>query len=237
MRKKNIETITLIEGFGLKDDAHGGKWHRQVSFLAQESIETMRDKGLDVVAGNFAENITTEGVNLTELVVGQHLTIGNTELIISQLGKICHTRCVIYHQAGDCVMPREGIFGVILSGGPIAVGDPITIKEKKSESCGIVTTEKIDDNVLEQLTEQLSSKYSPAFVRVDTVSTKEGGSLNDILEDLTVAQKISRIFILDPAGTAAMTLAGLHRSESGAGYIKHDSSLYYCKSPEEVSEF
>lgn len=236
MRKKNIESTTLVEGFGLKDDAHGGKWHRQVSFLAQESIETMRDKGLDVVAGNFAENITTEGLDLTKMVVGQHLNIGDTELIISQLGKICHTRCAIYHQAGDCVMPREGIFGVILRGGPIAVGDPITIKEKKSESCGLVTTEKIDEKVLEQLTEHLSSRFSPAFVRIDTVSTKEGGSLNDILEDLTVTQKITRIFILDPAGTAAMALAGLQRSENGAGYLKHDSRLYYCTSPEGVNE-
>ena len=117
MRKKNIESTQLIADFGLKDDAHAGKWHRQVSFLAEESIETMRAKGLDVVAGNFAENITTEGLDLTSIRVGTHLKIGESELVISQLGKICHTRCAIYHQAGDCVMPREGIFGVIVQGG------------------------------------------------------------------------------------------------------------------------
>lgn len=114
--EKNIEATTLIAGFGLKDDAHGGDWHRQVSFLAEESIEFMRQKGLNVVAGNFAENITTQGLHLTELEVGTHITIGDAELIISQLGKICHTPCAIYHQAGDCVMPREGIFAVVIQG-------------------------------------------------------------------------------------------------------------------------
>ena len=119
VRKKNIDSVLLRENFGLENDAHGGDWHRQVSFLAQESINFMREKGLDVVAGNFAENITTEGIDLVALKVGTHLQIGTTELVISQLGKICHNRCAIYHQAGDCVMPREGIFGVVLKGGEI----------------------------------------------------------------------------------------------------------------------
>ena len=127
MRKNNIDLTNLIADFGLENDAHGGRWHRQVSFLAQESINTMRAKGLDVVAGNFAENITTEGLDLTTLEVGRHITIGPTELVISQLGKICHTRCVIYHQAGDCVMPREGIFAKVLVGGDVKAGDSIEV--------------------------------------------------------------------------------------------------------------
>ena len=125
MRKTNVESAELLKDFGLAGDAHGGTWHRQVSFLAQESIETMRAKGLDVVAGNFAENITTEGIDLAVLQVGDHIMVGGTELIISQLGKICHNRCAIYHQAGDCVMPKEGIFAKVLKGGTLAGGDPI----------------------------------------------------------------------------------------------------------------
>jgi molybdopterin adenylyltransferase len=129
VRKKNIDSTKLVVDFGLADDAHGGKWHRQVSFLAEESIETMREKGLDVVAGNFAENITTEGIDLTDLPVGTHVTIGDSELIISQLGKICHTRCAIYHQAGDCVMPKEGVFAIVLEDGPVKTGDSVEILE------------------------------------------------------------------------------------------------------------
>ncbi|MBM9531821.1 MOSC domain-containing protein, partial [Desulfoprunum benzoelyticum] len=119
IRKNNIASGELLAGFGLAGDAHGGDWHRQVSLLAQESIETMRAGGLDVVAGNFAENITTKGIDLTTLPVGTHLMIGETELVVSQLGKICHHRCAIYHQAGDCVMPREGLFAVVRKGGII----------------------------------------------------------------------------------------------------------------------
>ena len=102
IRKNNIDVGELLVDFGLAGDAHGGDWHRQVSLLAQESIDTMRARGLDVVAGNFAENITTEGIDLSALPVGTHLMVGETELVVSQLGKICHHRCAIYHQAGDC---------------------------------------------------------------------------------------------------------------------------------------
>ncbi len=140
MRKKNIDSTNLIKNFGLENDAHGGEWHRQVSFLAEESIQTMRDKGLDVTAGNFAENITTEGVDLTRVPVGTHITIGDTELVISQLGKICHTPCAIYHQAGDCVMPKEGIFAVVKRGGSIKVGDRLEVTEKKSQAAAIISS-------------------------------------------------------------------------------------------------
>ena len=140
IRKENKSTTQLIKDFGLENDAHGGKWHRQVSFLAQESINTMREKGLDVVAGNFAENITTEGLDLVPLGVGKHLQIGEAEIVISQLGKICHNRCAIFHQAGDCVMPREGIFGVVLKGGKIKTGDQIEILTQTSRSAAIIAT-------------------------------------------------------------------------------------------------
>jgi len=126
-RKTNVERARLVPGMGLEGDAHAGFGHRQVSLLALESIEKMRQVGLDVNPGDFAENITTENICLVELPVGTRLTIGETLLEVSQIGKECHQRCAIYYQAGDCVMPKEGIFAVVLSGGMINVGDSIEV--------------------------------------------------------------------------------------------------------------
>jgi MOSC domain-containing protein YiiM len=126
VRKTRGTAGVLVEDRGFEGDAHAGDWHRQVSLLAQESIDTMVAKGLDVSAGDFAENITTKDINLMQLPVGSVLTIGDAvELEISQIGKVCHTKCAIYYQAGDCVMPREGVFAVVRHGGPVRVGDAI----------------------------------------------------------------------------------------------------------------
>lgn len=127
-RKKNVGESCLIPGFGLKDDAHAGNWHRQVSLLAMESIEKMVQLGLKVGPGDFAENITTQGLDLLKLPVGTKLKIGGTSLLeVTQIGKVCHTRCAIYYQAGDCVMPKEGIFAKVLEGGEIKAGDEIRV--------------------------------------------------------------------------------------------------------------
>lgn len=127
-RKKDVGEGVLVEGFGLEGDGHGGDWHRQVSLLALESIASMQAKGLDVGPGDFAENLTTEGLELFSLPVGTRLQIGGEVLLeISQIGKVCHTRCAIYYQAGDCVMPREGIFAVVLKGGAVKCGDEIDV--------------------------------------------------------------------------------------------------------------
>jgi MOSC domain-containing protein YiiM len=131
-QKKNIGRGDVLEGFGIKDDAHGGSWHRQVSLLAEESVQKIRARGLDVDCGDFAENITTRGLDLVNLSIGARLRIGSSVVLeVSQIGKECHTRCSIYYQAGDCVMPTEGIFAKVLSGGPIAVGDVIEVIEEK----------------------------------------------------------------------------------------------------------
>lgn len=127
MRKKNVNEGILIENLGIKDDAHANsETHRQVSFLAMESIKKMQDMGLDVHEGDFAENITTSGIDLLALPIGSKITIGDETLLeISQHGKTCHTPCAIYHQAGTCVMPKEGIFAKVLEGGTIKTGDTI----------------------------------------------------------------------------------------------------------------
>lgn len=130
MRKTNIGVGMLTPDHGLEGDAHAGNWHRQVSLLALESIGKMREKGLDVNPGDFAENLTTEGIVLVDLPVGTRLKIGpQAEGEVTQIGKVCHDRCAIYYQAGDCVMPREGIFVKILKGGPVRVDDIIEVTE------------------------------------------------------------------------------------------------------------
>lgn len=130
-QKRDIGTSNLIEHFGLEGDAHAGKWHRQVSLLARESADIMREKGLNIKDGDFGENIVTEGIELKSLPIGTVLKIGDGITIrVTQIGKLCHDRCAIYYKAGDCIMPREGIFAEILTGGTIKAGDEITIVGK-----------------------------------------------------------------------------------------------------------
>ncbi len=126
-RKTNVGSAYARANWGLEGDAHAGEWHRQISLLAMESIEKMRAKGLDVGPGDFAENITTEGLVVHELPVGTRLKLGNALVEVTQIGKICHDRCAIYYQAGDCVMPREGIFVRVIEGAQIHVGDTIEV--------------------------------------------------------------------------------------------------------------
>jgi MOSC domain-containing protein YiiM len=127
-KKTNVQKCALLKDFGLKGDAHAGPWHRQVSLLANESIDKMKAMGLKVGYGDFAENITTEGVDLVHLPIGTNIRIGGSVLLrVTQIGKECHTRCAIYYQAGDCVMPKEGIFAEVLSEGEVNVGDEIII--------------------------------------------------------------------------------------------------------------
>ena len=127
-KKTNIQSCGLLKDFGLKGDAHAGPWHRQVSLLANESIEKMRAKGLNVGFGDFAENITTEGVDLVHLPIGTEIRIGNSVILrVTQIGKECHERCAIYYQAGDCVMPKEGIFAEVVTEGEVKAGDEIII--------------------------------------------------------------------------------------------------------------
>ena len=131
MRKSPVEAgvIELVADYGVAEDAHAGDWHRQVSFLAEESIKTAREFGLDVGFGDFAENITTSGINVKEMPLGTLLRVGEALVEVSQIGKVCHTRCAIYYLAGDCIFPREGIFGWVVEPGKVRVGDLIRIEK------------------------------------------------------------------------------------------------------------
>lgn len=128
-RKSPVKSAMLITNYGIDGDAHAsGQWHRQVSLLAIESIQKMQAAGLDVDCGDFAENVTTQGITLPTLPIGTRMSIGGAvEVEVTQIGKECQTRCAIYYQAGDCVMPSEGIFVRVIEGGEIMPGDTVII--------------------------------------------------------------------------------------------------------------
>ncbi len=126
-RKSPVAESILRCGFGLEGDAHGGDWHRQVSLLGTESMAKVKLPGLVLKPGDFAENITTEGVDLPHLPIGTRLRVGGAELEVTQIGKECHLGCDIRRQVGDCVMPREGIFARVLREGAIHPGDDIEV--------------------------------------------------------------------------------------------------------------
>jgi MOSC domain-containing protein YiiM len=156
MRKTRGERGTLIFDRGFDGDAHAGDWHRQVSLLGQESIDKMVAKGLGVASGDFAENITTAGIDLLTLPIGTVIKIGSgSELEISQIGKVCHTRCAIYYQAGDCVMPREGLFAVVRAAGEVSVGDPVEVVSLGDGTCDRTPASAIAEFEAEKAAEKL----------------------------------------------------------------------------------
>ena len=127
-RKTTVEELRLVEDHGVEGDAHAGPWHRQVSFLAAEQITGCIEQGLNVDFGAFAENIASEGVDWKTLPVGTQVELGDEVTVeITQIGKECHKKCAIFYQAGDCIMPREGVFGRVLKSGMVRVGDAIRV--------------------------------------------------------------------------------------------------------------
>ncbi|GAB6064318.1 MOSC domain-containing protein [Deferrisoma palaeochoriense] len=133
VRKTPVDAVE-IGPEGLVGDAHAGDWHRMVSLLALESVDKMRAAGLDVNPGDFAENLTTRGLDLLALPLGTRLRVGDEVVLeLTQHGKECHTRCAIYYQAGDCVMPREGVFAKVIRTGTVRVGDPVEVLTGEAE--------------------------------------------------------------------------------------------------------
>ena len=126
--KKDIGSGVLIENYGLENDAHAGKWHRQISLLGIESINKMKVNGFKIKFGDFAENLTTENIILPELLLGTKLAVGESVLLeVTQIGKECHRNCEIRKKIGDCVMPREGIFARVLKGGKVNTGNCVEV--------------------------------------------------------------------------------------------------------------
>lgn len=129
-KKHPVPSAFLEKDYGIMGDAHAGKWHRQVSLLAKESVDTMRSKMPELAPGDFAENILTEGLELKALPIGAVLNVGEATLEITQIGKECHSDCEIRRLTGKCVMPTDGVFARVIKSGTISVGDPIEIKEE-----------------------------------------------------------------------------------------------------------
>jgi len=139
-RKSCVEQALLVKDHGIQGDAHAGDWHRQISLLASESIDKMRKQGLDVTFGDFAENIASSGIDWPTLPVGTRVKLGDNCLVeISQIGKECVKKCAIFYKAGDCIMPREGVFASVIEGGTINSGDKIEILPNTSEQKEVIS--------------------------------------------------------------------------------------------------
>ena len=128
--KKNVGSAKFIEDWGIKNDSHAGKWHRQVSLLSHEKIEDFRARGAEVIDGAFGENLVVEGYDFRSLPVGTKFRCNDVVLELTQIGKECHSGCAIFQKMGECIMPREGVFTRVLHGGVISVGDELTILEE-----------------------------------------------------------------------------------------------------------
>ena len=210
--KENVPSAFFENDFGIKGDAHAGKWHRQVSLLALESVKKMQDKGLKVKSGDFAENITTVDIDLLSLPVGTKLQIGGIELIISQIGKVCHHKCAVYYHAGECVMPKEGIFGVVRGNGELKVGDEIKNLGKDGYSVGIITlSDRASKGEYEDLTGPAIEKYisenlKTSFIRKEIIADDKD-KLDITLKDFADIQNLDLIITNGSTGISPRDIA------------------------------
>ncbi|HIT90999.1 MAG TPA: MOSC domain-containing protein [Candidatus Merdenecus merdavium] len=127
VQKRNVHSVNLIKDFGIEKDAHAGKWHRQVSLLSYDKIQDFKERGADVIDGDFGENLVVEGIDFKSLPIGTKFSCNDVILELTQIGKECHHGCQIFQKMGDCIMPREGVFAVVLKGGVISEGDDLEI--------------------------------------------------------------------------------------------------------------
>lgn len=144
--KKPVAQGIFVENYGIEGDAHAGDWHRQVSLLSWNKIEEFNEKGASVSDGDFGENLIVEGIDFRSLPVGSRLLCGDVILEMTQIGKECHSHCAIYHQVGDCIMPREGVFAKVIQGGRISPGDEMNMvlpdPKRKFQAAVIVLSDK-----------------------------------------------------------------------------------------------
>lgn len=212
IKKSNVDKVSIAANYGIEGDAHAGKWHRQVSFLAKESIAKMKDMGFNVKSGDFAENITTEGVDLCRLPIGTVLKSNGVVFVISQKGKICHHRCAIYFQAGDCIMPREGIFAEVASSGELTVDDPIEVLPKDGLSAAVITLSdkgsegKREDETGPMLAEFLRKHYKISFIR-NLIIPDEKEFFKETLDDFTDMQSYDLILTNGSTGVSPRDIA------------------------------
>lgn len=143
--KQEVPSANIVVEHGMEGDAHAGDWHRQVTLLAHVDIESMRAKGLKLKPGTFGENLVIDGLDTDELGVGSQLRVGSVLMELTQLGKVCHTRCAIYYTTGDCIMPRTGLFARVLEGGTLHPGMPVEVVHRVPRSVIQATVIMVSD--------------------------------------------------------------------------------------------
>ncbi|MEZ5126342.1 MAG: molybdopterin-binding protein [Thermoleophilia bacterium] len=182
--KTPVTKVVLVAGHGIEGDAHAGPWHRQVSLLALESIVRMQHLGAQVGPGAFGENVTTEGVVVHRLPVGSRLHLGSVAAEVTQIGKVCHDHCNIYRLAGDCVMPREGIFVRVLEDGDLCVGDAITLDRVSLIRAAVLT---VSDKGSQGQRDDESGAVLAAALRALGVRSIERAIVPDEIGDISAA--------------------------------------------------
>ncbi|MDY6820151.1 MAG: molybdenum cofactor synthesis domain-containing protein [Deferribacterota bacterium] len=211
-KKKNIDKANIKDNYGIIGDAHAGYLHRQVSFLAEKSIQKMRELGLDVKPGDFAENIVLDNIDSSDINVGDNLIVNDVKFTITQKGKICHNRCNIYYKVGDCIMPREGFFTIVKGDGTIKVGDKVEYIKKTKYTASIITLSdkgfkgEREDKTGPLLHEYLSKNFDFSFIRYDMIPD-EKKILQDLFEDLIFQQKIDLIITNGSTGVTKRDIA------------------------------
>lgn len=163
IQKHLINEANIIKDWGIEGDAHGGKWHRQISLLSSEKIEEFRKKGADVHPGSFGENLIVDGFDFRSLPVGTQFVIGDVVLEMTQIGKECHNHCAIYKEMGDCIMPREGVFAEVIKGGHISIGQEVTCIMPKADRAYTAAVITLSDK---GAAGEREDKSGPAIVRL-----------------------------------------------------------------------
>lgn len=202
--KRNVGECRLIENWGLENDAHAGKWHRQVSLLSFGAVEQFRARGAQVADGAFGENLLVEGCDLKALPVGTVLRCGEAVLEMTQIGKQCHSGCGIYRMMGDCIMPREGVFAVVLRGGTVHVGDELTVVEPNGYTAAVITaSDRASRGEREDLSGPAAAACLKGFgydVRSVTVLPDDGEALYREMVRLVDEEKADAVFTTGGTG-------------------------------------
>lgn len=211
-RKTPVEAATFVKHHGIEGDAHAGTWHRQVSLLAAGDIATLRKAGLpDLKAGDFAENLVVSGLDLAGLGLGSRLKIGSeVELGITQIGKVCHTRCAIYDKTGDCIMPRKGLFARVLAGGTVRAKDGVVVLEKVPRDafqCVVLTASdrcsrgETRDTAGPAVADRLQKRLA-AHIYAHEILPDERGRIADRLRHYSAGHSIDLILVVGGTGFA-----------------------------------
>lgn len=205
--KRNVGTCKLIENWGMENDAHAGRWHRQVSLLSFEAVEAFRARGAVVTDGAFGENLLVEGYDFKALPVGTVFRCGEAVLEMTQIGKKCHSECEIFRQVGDCIMPREGVFAVVLRGGTVSVGDELSLVKPSGYTAAVITaSDKGSRGEREDLSGPAAAACLKGFgydVKCVTVLPDDEEALYRELVRLVDAEKVDVVFTTGGTGFSA----------------------------------